>query len=216
MIKRITIGSIISFVFLVYGCMELAGSKDGKGSRKKIEEYLTKEVYDIFIESGFKIHVGNQPAWITGYHDFAPVLTKSNVENDVLGRRYGDFSSEFGEYNQDDASISVYNYRDNGWYEYVDAYMTGSGKFFSLFYTLTYQYEEEEYVVQIALSGEIDEEYNIVDYQLIRLMKDNPGIQALITTGSYRMYEEEPKSSGGLNEGINRLVYPENHDLDSK
>lgn len=195
--KRFTIVGLL-LMLLLQGCMELQGSKDGLGSRKKIEEYLTKEVYDDFIESGFKIHTGDEPAWIVGLHEFTPVLVKSNLENDVMGRPFGKFTADYSNHDYAEASISVYNFDENGWYEYAEGYLTGRAEYFTLFYTVTYQRNEDFYTLQCALSGRINEEYEIVDYQLMRYMKDNPGIENIISTGSYRMYEEKPESEGKL------------------
>ncbi len=184
------------------GCMELEGSKDGLGSRKKIEEYLTKEVYDAFVESGFDIHTGNQPAWIEGTHEFSPVLVKSNLENDVMGRPFGKFTGSFSNHDYMEGSISVHNFADGGWYEITEGYLTGKGYYFTLFYTVDYQHNEENYTLQSAISGKINEEYEIVEYQLMRYMKFNPGIGNIISTGSYRLYEKGPTGSESSMEGL--------------
>jgi hypothetical protein len=182
---------ILLLALLISGCMELEGGKDGMGSRRKIEEYLTKEIYEVFVESGLRIHTGDVPPWIVGNHEFVLHLVKSNRENDLMGRRLGPFTSYFSDQDYTELSISVYNYDDNGWYEHSNGLMTGKGDNFTIFYSVTYQREEEEYQTMVGLSGKVNEEGKILDFQLLNYMKDNPGISGIIPTGTYRLYEEE-------------------------
>ncbi len=196
---KTTFGSgVLLLVILLSGCMELEGGKDGMGSRLKIEEYLTKEVYEVFVESGLRIHTGDAPPWIVGNHEFVLHLVKSNRENDVMGRRLGPFTSHFSNQDYTELRISVYNYDDNGWFEDSNGLMTGKGDNFTIFYPVTYQREEEEYQTLVGLSGRVNEEGKILDFQLLNYMKDNPGIPNIIPTGTYRLYEEEHSVEGSL------------------